>query len=402
MPIPFTSTSTASPAKAKAIGRIGRWRYVQQGWKLIPATMCVVSLWWTAVILGDINRHYTFDARGYPAESNIIEHNHGIIRRKYEDGAKEMATTLQHTPPLVAGISVNEVFNDKWNNVSYYDRTLSPRLPLESEWLLIPHRHNSDDHDETSLETIPKIIHKIYFQHNGKLEDVTSSSRNVNLYEAHRSWQVNNPGYRIEYFDLVTARKYLEHYFHRVFLRTFDCIQAYSGKSDFFRFALLYREGGWHSDWKQTCLQPGLLDRLSNGTDLFVAQDNGNVVGVKERCIQNAFVGSCPYHPVIGKHLELAMSNVQTKHYGSSPLHATSTCVLGKAFDEVKGGDEYKQLKAVHKNNSFFWQGKKIVLHKCPDCGRGQDWKSGNNYNKLWESRNYYCEDAASIFHVSE
>jgi hypothetical protein len=149
-------------------------------------------------------------------------------------------------------------------------------------------------------------------------------------------------------------------------------------------------------------LQPGLLDRLSNGTDFFVTQDNGNEIGVKERCIQTAFVGSCPFHPVIGKHLELAMSNVQTKQYGSSPLHPTGPCAFGKAFDEVKGRDEYRQLKAEHKNNAFFWQGEKIVLHKCPDCGSDQEWKSGNNYNTLWKSRSYYCEDAASIFHVSE
>jgi hypothetical protein len=236
MSIPFTSTSTASPAKA--IGKIGRRRNQQQGWKLIPATLCFVSLWWTTSIHSDISSFYNFDARDYPAESNSNCHNHGLIRRKYEDEAKEMATTLPHSPPLVAGVSVDEVFNDNRKDESYRDRTPSPRLPIESEWLLIPHRHNSGhDHDETSLETIPKILHKMYFQHNGKLEDMPSMSRYVNLYEAHRSWQVNNPGYRIEYFDLVTARKYLEHYFHRVVLRTFDCIQAYSGKSDFFRFA---------------------------------------------------------------------------------------------------------------------------------------------------------------------
>jgi hypothetical protein len=96
------------------------------------------------------------------------------------------------------------------------------------------------------------------------------------------------------------------------------------------------------------------------------------------------------------------MSNVQTKQYGSSPLHPTGPCAFGKAFDEVKGRDEYRHLKAEHKNNAFFWQGEKIVLHKCPDCGSDQEWKSGNNYNTLWKSRSYYCEDAASIFHVSE
>jgi len=54
-----------------------------------------------------------------------------------------------------------------------------------------------------------------------------------------------NPGYQVHYFDLLSARSYLHAHFHPVFLRTFDCIQAFAGKSDFFRVALLYRGEWW-------------------------------------------------------------------------------------------------------------------------------------------------------------
>ena len=45
------------------------------------------------------------------------------------------------------------------------------------------------------------------------------------------------------------------------------------------------------------------------------------------------------------------------------------------------------------------WKGTDAVQHKCADCGRNQNWGDvGNNYNKLYDARGYYCEDAASLF----
>ncbi len=90
------------------------------------------------------------------------------------------------------------------------------------------------------------------------------------LREAHRSWSVMNPGYAIRYYNLHTAREYLRAFLHPAFLRTFDCIQAFAGKSDFFRMVLLYRDGGFHTDWKMECLEHGLLDRIANATSFFV------------------------------------------------------------------------------------------------------------------------------------
>mmetsp|Transcript_38953 Transcript_38953/g.93741 ORF Transcript_38953/g.93741 Transcript_38953/m.93741 type:complete len:84 (-) Transcript_38953:915-1166(-) len=64
-----------------------------------------------------------------------------------------------------------------------------------------------------------------------------------------------NPGFHTQYFNMIQART--------LFLRVFDCIEAFAGKADLFRVALLYREGGWYSDWKQVCLVPNLLNEMS-------------------------------------------------------------------------------------------------------------------------------------------
>jgi hypothetical protein len=90
--------------------------------------------------------------------------------------------------------------------------------------------------------------------------------------QAHKTWFDNNPGYQVRYFNLIKARRYLHKHFHPVFLRAFDCIEAFAGKSDLFRMALLYREGGFHADWKTVCLEKNLLERIINDTDFFVTK----------------------------------------------------------------------------------------------------------------------------------
>jgi hypothetical protein len=136
--------------------------------------------------------------------------------------------------------------------------------PVEETWLLSPLDVLLGNH------SIPRRINRIYFQKDGKF--VTNQDISAPLREAHRSWLTMNPGYQVRYFNLINARKYLQTYFHPVFLSTFDCIQAFAGKSDFFRVALLYREGGFHSDWKQECLEFKLLERISNETNFFVGE----------------------------------------------------------------------------------------------------------------------------------
>ena len=236
------------------------------------------------------------------------------------------------------------------------------------------------------------------------------------LKEAHRSWKTMNPGYDIRYFDLHMARKYLKNHFHQVFLRTFDCLEAFAYKSDFFRFALLYREGGWHSDWKQQCLKKNLLDNIANGTNFYSARDNGNHISVREQCVQNAFVGTPPQHPIIEKVLERQLVYVQSNFYSTGSSLFYNVCLFGKMIksyekeqqqEEGTTGDSAKTrifpgVVGTFQSSLFNWNNEAVVRHKCENCGDGQDWDEGNNYNELWQARNAYCEDSKSIFHVIE
>lgn len=127
---------------------------------------------------------------------------------------------------------------------------------------------------------IPRIINKIYFAKDGQFPSQISKA----IKQAHQTWSSLNPGYQVRYFNLVSARRYLRKHFHPVFLRAFDCIEAFAGKSDLFRMALLYREGGFHTDWKTVCLQQNLLERIGNSTHFFAALDYGGGFVKKSVC----------------------------------------------------------------------------------------------------------------------
>ena len=176
----------------------------------------------------------------------------------------------------------------------------------ESQWLLsqVDTELESWEARFTKDKTIPKIIHKVLLTKHGNIHDLLRNEPDE-LKQAHESWTKMNPGYQIRYFSLNLARAYLREYFHPVFLRAFDCIQAFAGKSNLFRLAVVFREGGWYSDWKEQCNIPELLEWLAtqnqgrkrfNATIVF-AYDKGTLHSSELEYIMNAFFGAQPRHP---------------------------------------------------------------------------------------------------------
>ena len=102
------------------------------------------------------------------------------------------------------------------------------------------------------------------------------------------------------------------------------------------RMALIYREGGWYSDWKQECLQEHLLDKLASNVTLYTIWDRGHAGVIKERCMQNSFFGATQGHPLIAIQIRIMMEHVQQNYYGRSPIHPTGPCAFGMAFKEFQ------------------------------------------------------------------
>jgi len=301
--------------------------------------------------------------------------------------------------------SFNEIFGveeDNSNITTPHTKQNNDQPPPIETWLLDPPEETADSH------AIPRIINKIYFQKGSGYPP--SESMPAGLIAAHKSWADMNPGYDIRYFDLEQARRYLQQHFHAVFLRAFDCLPAFASKSDLFRMTLLYREGGWHTDWKQVCLEQYVLQNITEAADFYADYDlweSGDYF--KHKCVQNAFIGSKPRHPNIAKMLEMQLINIQTSRYSGAALDPVGTCCFGRAIhvsEEERNSQRFSQVAGKFLNDpehggAFQFSGRTIVKHKCDDCGQNQDWgKLGNNYLDMYKRRQFYCEDAASLFHT--
>mmetsp|Transcript_21953 Transcript_21953/g.35312 ORF Transcript_21953/g.35312 Transcript_21953/m.35312 type:complete len:408 (-) Transcript_21953:297-1520(-) len=312
--------------------------------------------------------------------------------------------------------SANNQNNNQRRSSSSSSSTTTFGPPHPDQWLLDGRKRNKNN-DETHQERIPKKLFKVNLQHDGQLQNIfgddlkgntnnnneTSSTIPPALKEAHLSWRLKNPDYDITYFNLVACRQYIKKYFHPIFLRAFDCIQAYTGKGNLFKYLVIYREGGWYSDWKQTCLVDNLLDTLAEGnTTFFSAVDQAISKKPGYYCHQNAFYGATRQHPVLVNVIQRVLTNVQSKFHGEEALQTTGVCVFGPAVKEAGYAEDMvntsKKGIFMNSRSKFSYQGKFIVEHKCRRCDRGNNWPTGNNYFKLWAQGAYYCPEAATLF----
>lgn len=211
---------------------------------------------------------------GAPPQTEKIDNLHHAINANEPSQSLYLISQGKFSSNLIdsqsPAVRIAEDTFDKFEDALQGENRLriTPQPPAQDMWLL---SSSELTQQQEEINRIPKIINRIYFAKDGQYPaDVSEAIR-----QAHKTWLDNNPGYQVRYFNLIKARRYLLKHFHPVFLRAFDCIEAFAGKSDLFRMALLYREGGFHADWKTVCLEKNLLERISNSTKFFAALDYG-------------------------------------------------------------------------------------------------------------------------------
>lgn len=236
--------------------------------------------------------------------------------------------------------------------------------------------------------SIPKVIHKIYIQHNGQFEEKMEPE----IIEAHKSWSDKNPGYKIRLYNGNDCEQYLIDHYDKEHLDVYRRIRSYACKCDFIRACIVYNEGGWYSDWKTVCLKP-LNDLLKHRHVEWVSSFDS--LFLKERhnrtFMMNNFFGGCPRHPLLKQYITDIIHNVQTQYYGDIPLDITGPGCFGGSYDKIKGNlDPKRTIIGQYDSVYHVIHNKKWIRGKCSKCSQGQDWVNGNNYNTLWHNKTFY------------
>ena len=194
----------------------------------------------------------------------------------------------------------------KEQGANFTELIYSNNITTNMDWILNDNNLSNVSKQEQEFvdpntPRIPKVISKIFYNaENTTMPPFQSFAKPQR--DALLSWSTKNPGYKMQYFGLDESRLYLKTHFHPIFLRTFDCIEAFAGKADLFRAAVIYREGGFYSDFKEQVTVDGLLDMIANSTKkpvptLVVSWDKATTHSRQNNYIMNAFFGAQARHP---------------------------------------------------------------------------------------------------------
>ena len=237
-------------------------------------------------------------------------------------------------------------------------------------------------------DNFPNVIHKTFYENThteGKIDN--------KIYNAINSWLVKNPGYSIKIWDINDSREYLKLNFSPEILECFDNLSAYAYKSDFFRYCVIYKNGGWYSDIFQICLQYNLLDNLKKNKrkNYFICD-----TAAEWECnngVQNCFFGAHKDDEVLKNIISVTVKNTANKHYGSHPIKTSgSVCILGEVFKKLdykyKDFVGYFAINIIYPNGAYIYDfnGTRLIKHKCSGCKID----NGNDYRKMWKNKQLY------------
>lgn len=153
------------------------------------------------------------------------------------------------------------------------------------------------------------------------------------LHAAAMSWVERNPGFAYRFFDDEDARAFVARHFDERALAAYDRTPPGAFRADFWRYCVLFVEGGIYIDIDSICECD--LAAVLGSEDTFVSARAGNL----DWAIYNGFVCTVPGHPFLRRAIERATDLIldvpEGEFFDGYTLVGPGT--LGAAVNEVLG-----------------------------------------------------------------
>ena len=242
------------------------------------------------------------------------------------------------------------------------------------------------------MSLIPKKIYQSWKTKKleGKMQDVVN--RTISM----------NPDYEYELWDDKDCYDFLLDNFGQNYANAFNVLIPGAFKCDFWRYAVLYVNGGVYMDIDMSCEYP--FRDILKPTDRFVSiVDKFDLHPVYKKCdIFQSFLACEPRHPIMRTSLEISYYNIAMRRYDLlSTLSITGPIVVAVAFnlymnkpntfDEIKVGEYKDGIRLFKMTNwtSSDLDGKVIFKNKYDGYKRGP-----NNYGSV---SNYYKDEPMRV-----
>lgn len=173
------------------------------------------------------------------------------------------------------------------------------------------------------MSLIPKKIYQSWKTKNvpEKFRDIVERTKNM------------NPEYEYELWDDADCRRFLLDNFGKNYANAFDVLIPGAFKCDFWRYAVLYINGGVYMDMDMSPEIP--FRELLTEKDELVSIVDINNKGQPKSAIYQAFIACRPKHPIMLTALQLSFSNIISRRHElfESSLAITGPIVMGNALN---------------------------------------------------------------------
>ena len=152
-------------------------------------------------------------------------------------------------------------------------------------------------------QRIPRIIHQTYF------EDITKETF-PQLVRLQNTWKAS--GWEYRFYSDDTARDYIRSHYPERFVSVFDTLLPGAYKADFFRYLVLFQDGGIYADI-DVMLDANLDSFLTPDLAFFAPIDSVGVYADETFCLWNGLIGSAPAHPILANVIERMVNLVSSR-----------------------------------------------------------------------------------------
>jgi mannosyltransferase OCH1-like enzyme len=231
---------------------------------------------------------------------------------------------------------------------------------------------------------IPELIHKVMIVDDGDLPAFPTGIK-----DAIRTFKSMNPKYILKIYSLKDCLQFITTNYGERMLKCFNLIKPYAYKSDFFRYLVLYKLGGWYSDIRQVALMS--FDTLDK--EFYCALDTPP----NQACMYNAIIGCVPRHPIIKKSIDMCVFNIEHLHYGRDCLYITGPGVFMSACVDFIRRGTYSISVGRHIVGGdgvgfTVFDDKLIIKNKYNNAigADNSDVQGTNNYGLMWRNWDVY------------
>lgn len=399
---------------------------INKNWKLAPLTVAYLfscenkfncdsfgmHCFWLGNGIDKWKRHFEKFLQNYINKKNNYTISKNLkklnIEKTEDDNSYKFGNQIEN--------NVQDIINESTINKKLLsDFILNNKILIKIEKIELPtkpflyYKENNDYKpiigiDDLSIKKnciIPKKIYKVFVN-----DTIENLPKNIFI-NAINKWEEMYPDYELIIYDSKKIYDFLMKYYGKEFIYIYDTIIPHAFKCDFFRYCLLYKEGGIYSDLKQVPIKRIDLDNYE-----FIASYEKHIgweqmLGLDFLPCQNCFIACIKEHPYIKSAIDMCIQNVLKNRYNSFCTDVTGPVMLGRCIKYVRQNitinynkEKFLYFYEYKKNNTveFFinqyddLNAEHVIKHKFDDS-KGADWtilNENNDYSYLWNKRNIY------------